>query len=135
MADCDRVKEGLGAYCATHAHGLRRLARDLSTIRMQRAVDHADRVSDKWSDRAFDLLMDFIRSLPDGAKFMTEDFRRFAYGKGLAVPPSERAFGSIISRAAKTALIFSNGTAKVSNPKAHQANAAVWRKGHHRTPA
>lgn len=30
MADCDRVKEGLGAYCATHAHGLRRLARDLS---------------------------------------------------------------------------------------------------------
>jgi hypothetical protein len=30
MADYDRVKEGLGAYCATHAHGLRRLARDLS---------------------------------------------------------------------------------------------------------
>lgn len=105
-----------------------REAQQAKTSGMTRAVDHANAVSDRWSERAFSMLLDFLRGLQNNREFMTEQFRQYAYHRGLEAPPSERAFGAIIFRAAKSGLIISTGTGKVSNPKAHQANAAVWRK-------
>src|SRR5690348_13045263 len=92
---------------------------------MERATNHANQVSNGWSDRAYQMLHHFLRSLARGGRqtFLAEDFRLFAYSQKLPVPPHEGAFGSVMSRAAKAGLITSNGTAKVKNPKAHQANA------------
>lgn len=96
---------------------------------MERATNHANQVSSGWSERAYVMLRHFFRTLErrTDKSFMGEDFRLFAYARGLEVPPSERAFGGVIAKAAKAGLITSAGTAKVKNPKAHQANAAVWR--------
>lgn len=60
--------------------------------------------------------------------FMTEDVRMIAYKNGLPRPPHERAWGGVIQGAVKKGLIKQVAYGKVKNPRAHQANAAVWEK-------
>lgn len=91
---------------------------------MSRAVEHADRVIESWSDKAYKYTVGYIQSHD---KFMVEDIRQASRGV-ISEPPSIRAWGSIIVRAAKKGLVKRIGFQSVKNAKAHCANAAVWQK-------
>lgn len=95
---------------------------------MKKAEDHAGK---EWNEMADRLLDSFITNswfIIMKRQFMTEDFRQYASQWGLPQPPSLRAFGSVILRAARAGKIVKVGYGQVSNAKAHSANAAVWRK-------
>ena len=96
---------------------------ELRDIGIKKAVDHAEVKNENWSDVAYDFLKKYITGKRE---FMAEDFRYAAEGI-VPEPPSLRAYGGIISRAAKDGLIFRIGYSQVKNPRAHMANAAVWR--------
>lgn len=98
----------------------------LRDIGIQKAVEHADAVCDKWSDKAYEVLKKYLARFESGHHFMGEQVRLFADTEGLPKPLSLRAWGGVMQRAAKEGLIKQNGTAKVNNPLAHCANAAKW---------
>lgn len=89
-----------------------------------KAIDHADKVYDKWSDKAFDFLLKYLQS---STEFMVEDIRKASIGI-VPEPPSLRAWGGIIVRAAKANLIKRIGFKNVQNEKAHCTPASVWQK-------
>lgn len=95
---------------------------------MKRAIDSANRKENLWSERAYALLLQFLSGLPKDRRFMIEQFRKFAYERGLPVPPSERAFGSVTLRASNAGKIVRVGFGTVENAKAHKCFAPVWRK-------
>lgn len=88
------------------------------------ASESAENKERGWNDRAYDFLENFIKERT--SDFMCEDFRDYCQRHGLTAPPSLRAYGSIIVKALRNGLIRQTGYAKVSNPKAHKANAARW---------
>ena len=88
---------------------------------IKKAVDHA---GVEWADEAYDYLKLYIRR---GHEFMAEDVRRWAKGWLLEDPPSKRAWGGVIRRAANAGLIEKVGIRQVQNQKAHCANANVWK--------
>ena len=91
---------------------------------IERAANHADRISDGWSDRALEMLRCYL--LLVGGKFQAEDIREWSHKRGLSFPPSKRAWGGVVVRARNLGLIRCIGTEKVDNPTAHCANAAIW---------
>lgn len=76
-----------------------------------------------WADMAFDALNQFIQGRSD--EFMAEEVRTWA--TWVPEPPSARAWGSVILKAARRGIIRSVGIRKTRNPSAHCANASVWR--------
>ena len=96
---------------------------ELKAKGMGLAIDNAEKVYDGWKERA----LEFITLYP-GNKFMAEDIREYAYSKGLPRPPSERAWGSVISAAKKRGLITHCGYGQVTNPDAHKTPASIWAK-------
>lgn len=92
---------------------------------MYNSVANADNRIEAWSDRAYFILMEFISRQTD--VFMGEDVREYAGKRGLPEPPSKRAWGAVMARAKKEGLIVFSGYSQVSNPKAHRANASLWR--------
>lgn len=99
-------------------------ARERRDTGMQRAVDHADAVTPSWSDRAYEFLVEYVKSHP---VFMVEDVRYASQGI-IPAPPSARAWGAVVTRAAKAGLIYQDGFKKVKNVKAHSTPAAVWKR-------
>lgn len=91
---------------------------------IQLSLDHAEYRHEGWQEQAYGLLQDFIKGRV--SDFLCEDFREYCERHGLTTPPSLRAYGGIILKAARNGLIRNSGYAKVKNEKAHQANAAVW---------
>ena len=101
--------------------------RDLKEQGIYRAISHADGVYQDWSEMAYKMLQDFIR-FSDGDTFMCEDVRQYAEKfTSLPSPPNNRAWGGIIGRARKNGIIKHCGFSQVRNPKAHQANASLWK--------
>lgn len=94
---------------------------------IQKAVDHANEVHDRWADEAYEHFKMYLNNHPIGFKFMIEDFREYSRGF-LPSPPSKRAFGVLAVRAKRDELIKKAGYGQVSNPSAHRANASVWIK-------
>lgn len=94
---------------------------ELRDTGIKKAVEHADKVVESWSHMAYEHLKKYI-VLHD--EFMAEDLR---YDSKLPEPPSKRAWGGIMVRAAKSGLIYRVGFRAVKNPKAHCANASLWR--------
>lgn len=95
---------------------------------MKRAELHANQVHENWSDQVYALLTWFVERTP--TPFMAEDFR--ADIKGLVPePPTTRAFGAIMVRAAQAGLIRKVGYGQVKNLKAHRANASMWQRTQH----
>ena len=90
---------------------------------IKKASDNANNTHDKWSDKAYDFLLKYIKYQN---QFMTEDVR-VASEKAIPKPPSNRAWGSVILKAAKSGLINRVGFANVKNAKAHKTPASVWR--------
>lgn len=95
---------------------------------IEQATRHANEVDPGWSERAFDMLKDWLKGWAPGFRFTIEEFRKIAQIRGLPDPPHARAFGSVAVRAKCAGLIKSNGTVKVKNPRAHCANANQWQK-------
>lgn len=91
---------------------------------IQQAIDHADQVDEKWSETAYRFLLSFISTTT--TEFMVEDIRIAAEKSGVPIPPSDRAWGGIIVRAAKAGLIRRVGYRAVANPKAHCTPATLW---------
>lgn len=96
---------------------------------MARSARTANELNHGWTDKAYNMLHHFLRSMKRGGRetFMGEDFKLFAYANGLQHARSDRAFGSVMSRAAKAGLITRAGYGQVSNPTAHAATASIWR--------
>lgn len=91
---------------------------------MQRATNHADAVINDWSETAYQFLLGYLHS---HSLFMTEDVRKASEGI-VPEPPSLRAWGSIIVRAAKSGFIKRAGYENVKNARAHSTPATLWRK-------
>jgi len=90
---------------------------------IKQAINNADDTHEKWSEKAYKFLTDYIKSHHE---FMTEDVR-VASEKKIPIPPSNRAWGGIILRASKAGLITRVGFSSVKNVKAHRTPATVWR--------
>jgi hypothetical protein len=91
---------------------------------IKRAVDHANLLQENWSDQVYQCFVGFI--LASQAPFQMEDFRETLQGF-VADPPSKRAFGHIVLRAAKEGLITRVGYAPVKNVTAHRCFSSVWK--------
>ena len=90
---------------------------------IKQAIDNADNTHEKWSDKAYRFLVNYIKSQNE---FMTEDLR-LASEKEIPKPPSNRAWGGIILRAVRARLITRDRFSNVKNAKAHKTPATVWK--------
>ena len=90
---------------------------------MQQAVEHADQVTEQWSDKAYRFLMQYIQF---HESFMAEDVRK-ASQTTVPEPPSARAWGAIFMKAAKQNKIMRIGFRNVENPNAHCTPATLWK--------
>jgi hypothetical protein len=89
---------------------------------IKKAVDHTNDVSLNWADQAYSFLLIYIKY---HYSFMCEDLRLQSVGV-VPCPPSKRAWGGIIRRAAKSGLIKRKGFRSVKNVKDHCTPATVW---------
>lgn len=97
---------------------------ELRDAGMQKAEDHANQKQPTWSDKAYIFLLGFARR---NDTFMVEEVRQAARGI-VPEPPSLRAWGSVVTKAAKAGAIKRIGYKEVENPKAHCTPASVWMK-------
>ena len=93
---------------------------------IERAVSHANRECPAWSEKAYEILRAFI----DGysGQFLGEQVRVYAKIMKLPEPPSQRAWGAIMVRAAREGFIKHVGYAQTTNPRAHAATAHLWQR-------
>jgi len=70
---------------------------------IKQAIDNADDTHERWSEKAYKFLTNWIKTQYE---FMTEDVR-LASEKEIPKPPSNRAWGGIVVRAARAGLINS----------------------------
>lgn len=96
---------------------------DLKAQGMKQAQDNANAKFYQWSDLAYEFLESYIK---DHEFFMTEDIRT-ASKNIVTDPPSKRAWGPIVIKAAKNGLIEKAGYRNVMNPKAHSTPAMLWK--------
>lgn len=89
-----------------------------------KAITHANQKVEKWSDKAYSFLLEYITTT---TQFKTEDARAYAERRGLEEPPSKRAWGGIILKAARARLVIKDGHTLVDNPKAHKCLATLWK--------
>lgn len=99
--------------------------KELKEIGMQKAIDSANAKHTDWSNNAYDFLLNYLDTV--SCEFLCEDFRLASVGF-VSDPPSKRAFGSIMIRAAKNGLIRKVGYGTVHNPTAHSCFASKWEK-------
>jgi hypothetical protein len=92
------------------------------------ALASAETVCTDWADRAYNMLVEWLRPWPAGFCFQIEQFRQIAQIRGLPDPLHNRAFGGIALRARNAGLIKSNGLKPTSSVKSHRANANEWQK-------
>src|SRR5690348_6972445 len=76
---------------------------------MARSADHANAVEESWTARALKMVRTFIITHRD--PFLTEQVRGFAEKQGLPTPPDARAWGHVISTAARKGYIDKVGYA------------------------
>jgi hypothetical protein len=86
----------------------------------------ADKKQGGWSERTYELFLEYLEIKKGG--FLGEDFRGWASKRGNPEPPSLRAYGHVLVRAAKEGLIYKIGYERTSNPKAHKTPSTLWIK-------
>jgi hypothetical protein len=99
---------------------------DLRDEGIEQALTHANETTERWSEIAFDFLK---RYMLDNPVFMAENVREAATGI-VPEPPSKRAWGGILVRAAKEGLISRMGFRNVKNARAHCTPATLWALNH-----
>jgi len=100
-----------------------RLLRDQG---MQTAIDHADAVSEEWSERAYGKLRAYVAGLHSGALFTCEVVRDYAERSGLPPPPDKRAWGGIMVRGRHAGLFRKHGFTIATDPKVHCNPVSQW---------
>lgn len=90
---------------------------------IRRAVQHADAVTPRWADLAYDFLQRHLLTVPT---LTSEQARQAAQGI-VPEPPSLRAWGGPFSRAARAGLIERAGYDTARDPKVHCNVVTVWR--------
>lgn len=105
---------------ATHAEVLRDEG-------IQRAVDHADREIESWSDRATYMLMSCARARGQGSEITSESIRNYAEFHDLPPPPDKRAWGAVMLKAARAGVIKKIGYTTANDPKVHCNPVSLWR--------
>lgn len=91
---------------------------------MTRAVEHADRVEPKWSERAAQFLRDYAVTTPE---FMSESLRVWAHNCGLPLPPDPRAWGAVVNAAVRDGILVRDRFELTKIPPAHATPRPVWR--------
>ena len=89
------------------------------------SVEHADQVNANWSARASEYLLDYARRA--GGAFLAEQVREYAHGEGLEYPPDGRAWGAVLSRAARAGLIRQIGYAPAKS--SNRSPKVLWKSG------
>ena len=89
------------------------------------SANNAERVHSYWHVRA-DILLDEFLEQAIFARFLAEDIREYATQRGLERPPSARAWGAVMLRAARLGKIDKCGYASTTNPRAHGTPATLW---------
>lgn len=97
-------------------------AETLRNAGMAQAVNHADRETPQWRDLAFDFLKAFCAT---HRYFISEDVSGASKEAHLPQPPTDRAWGSVYTRAIKAKLIVQDGTGR-SNRR-HRSLCPRWR--------
>lgn len=92
---------------------------------MKLAEESANEKVPEWSDACYALILHYV--IITSAPFLAEDFRAWVDNK-IAQPPSKRAYGGIMMRAANEKVIRKVGYGKTTNPKAHSTPATRWIK-------
>lgn len=91
---------------------------------MQRAADHADGVSPRWTDVGFEHLRLFAMQ---HYTLTCEQVRKHAEAKGFPKPPTRRAWGAIVSRAVRAGVITQGVYEKATDPLVHCRPIMRWR--------
>ncbi len=91
---------------------------------MEQAIQTANLFCENWSESAYEYLEGYCYL---HKRFMTENVRMEAERSGITIPPSKRAWGSVITRAKKNGMIAHDGYSPVKNPLAHKTPTSVWR--------
>ncbi len=92
---------------------------------MARATASADDAHANWSATAYFTLRAFVRHREHA--FTAENVRAFATEKGLPEAPDNRAWGSILTRAAKEGLIRKTGYRQAEGRACHMHPVTLWR--------
>ena len=100
-------------------------AQQLAQEGIDRAVSHADRVIEHWSDLAYEFFLLSILNRP-GKQFRTEQPINHAESHNIPKPPDNRAWGAVIQRGAKAGFIKKVGYEPGTNPTAHGRPVTVW---------
>jgi hypothetical protein len=94
---------------------------------IMRAVDHADKVHEQWSDRAFSTLTDYIELIGGaGSEFTSEMVRFYAEDQGLPKAPDQRAWGAVMLKAVRANKCKKKGWATATDPKVHCNPVTLW---------
>lgn len=100
-------------------------AEQLRDAGMALALEHADAKIPKWGDMCYELLKQYL--VITSGTFLTEYFRPWAESiKGLPAPPTPKAYGPVMNRAARAGIIKHLGYAPTSNPKGHKHPSSIW---------
>ena len=99
---------------------------DLRDEGIEQALNHANETAERWSEIAYDFLK---RYMLDNPVFMAENVREAA-ANIVPEPPSKRAWGGVLVRAAKEGLIIKMGFRNVKNARAHCTPATLWALNH-----
>lgn len=81
---------------------------------MTSALEHAESDAPGWGDRAYALLVEFAREHA-ADPWTCEQFRPWAYARGLSRPDEERAFGPVTQRAIRAGAIVRVGYAPAAS--------------------
>lgn len=90
---------------------------------MARAADHAEREHEGWKAEAYGYIVLFARSNM-GRDFLAEEIAPWAAERGCPTPPDKRAWGAIIQRAGRNAVIEQTGLAAKNRLS---GNDSTWR--------
>lgn len=90
---------------------------------IKQSTQTADSVYPNWTEEAYEFLVEYAL---EHKKFMVEDVRLASNGT-IPIPPSKRAWGGVVVKAAKSGLIEREGFRHVKNEKAHRTPATYWR--------
>jgi hypothetical protein len=94
---------------------------------IKRAVDHADKVHESWSDKAFDLLKDYVGVIGTDSECTSEMVRHYAEANGLPHPPDKRAWGAVMLKAARANILLKKGWTTATDPKVHCNPVSLWK--------
>lgn len=93
---------------------------------IRRAKEHADDVEPRWSDQAYEAVMNWVRQQPAGTTFVAFDVRERVRGV-VPEPPNLRAWGSVFQRVIRSGAVKFAGHVISPDPVTHSCPVRQWR--------